>query len=102
LETGIQIVQFIKQVRKKQNFQPPTLVMKEKSKLFFVHFHEGNNLFTNGSSILTNLLSKAKEPQHDTVLQPLRWRCVECVIHHKRDVCKEQHHIYVAQQATIE
>ena len=29
-------------------------------------------------------------------LQPLRWRCVECVIHHERDVREEQHHIYVA------
>jgi len=25
------------------------------------------------------------------LLQPLRWRCVECVIHHERDVCEEQH-----------
>jgi len=23
------------------------------------------------------------------VLQPLRWRCVDCVIHHERDVCEE-------------
>ena len=22
----------------------------------------------------------------DELLQPLRWRCVECVIHHERDV----------------
>jgi len=25
------------------------------------------------------------------LLQPLRWRCVECVIHHERDVREEQH-----------
>ena len=25
------------------------------------------------------------------VLQPPRWRCVECVIHHERDVREEQH-----------
>jgi len=30
------------------------------------------------------------------MLQPLRWRCVECVIRHERDVREEQHHIYVA------
>ena len=30
------------------------------------------------------------------LLQPLRWRCVECAIHHKRDVREEQHHRYVA------
>jgi len=26
------------------------------------------------------------------VLQPLRWRCVDYVIHHGRDVREEQHH----------
>ena len=25
------------------------------------------------------------------LLQPLRWCCVECVIHHERDVREEQH-----------
>jgi len=25
------------------------------------------------------------------LLQPLRWRCVECVVHHERDVREEQH-----------
>jgi len=25
------------------------------------------------------------------MLQPLRWRCVECVIHHDRDMREEQH-----------
>jgi len=30
------------------------------------------------------------------LLQPLRWRCVECLIHHKRDVREEQQYIYVA------
>jgi len=24
-------------------------------------------------------------------LQLLGWRCVECAIHHERDVCEEQH-----------
>ena len=37
------------------------------------------------------------------VLQPLRWRSVKCVIHHKRDVCEEQHHTYMwHEQAIIE
>jgi len=31
------------------------------------------------------------------LLQPLRWRCFECVIHHERDVREEQQYIYVAQ-----
>ena len=26
---------------------------------------------------------------HLAVLQPLRWRCVDCVIHHERDVLEE-------------
>jgi len=30
------------------------------------------------------------------LLQPLRWRSVECVFHHERDVREEQNHIYVA------
>jgi len=30
------------------------------------------------------------------LLQPLRWRCDDCVIHHKRDVREEQQCIYVA------
>ena len=30
------------------------------------------------------------------LLQPLRWCCVDCVIHHERDVREEQHHTYVA------
>ena len=29
------------------------------------------------------------------LLQPICWRCVECVIHHERDVREEQHHMYV-------
>jgi len=34
------------------------------------------------------------------VLQLLLWRCVECVIHHKWDVRKEQHHIQVARTSS--
>jgi len=30
------------------------------------------------------------------VLQPLRWRCVDCVIHHERDVREEKRYMYVA------
>ena len=30
------------------------------------------------------------------MLQPLRWCCVDCVIHHERDVCEEQKYMYVA------
>jgi len=29
------------------------------------------------------------------LLQPLCWRCMECVVHHERNVCEEQHHICV-------
>jgi len=32
-------------------------------------------------------------------LQPIRWRCVECVIHHERDVREEQQYIYVARKS---
>jgi len=30
------------------------------------------------------------------LLQPLRWRCVECVIHREQDVREEKHRMYVA------
>ena len=30
------------------------------------------------------------------MLQPLRWRCVDCMIHHERDVREEQKYMYVA------
>ena len=30
------------------------------------------------------------------LLQPLRWCCVECVIHNERNVGEEQHPLYVA------
>ena len=30
------------------------------------------------------------------LLQPPRWCCVECAIHHVRNACEEQHRIYVA------
>jgi len=37
------------------------------------------------------------------LLQPLRWCCVECAIHHERDVREEQHSIYLwRKQAIIE
>jgi len=37
------------------------------------------------------------------VLEPLRWCCVDCVIHHERDVREEQHHMYKwRKQATKE
>ena len=30
------------------------------------------------------------------MLQPLRWRCVDCGIHHERDVREEQQYVCVA------
>jgi len=30
------------------------------------------------------------------LLQPLRWCCVDCMIHHERDVSEEQKYMYVA------
>jgi len=35
------------------------------------------------------------------LLQPLRWCCVDCVIHHKRDVHEEQHHKYMWREQAI-
>ena len=37
------------------------------------------------------------------LLQPLRWCCIDCVIHHERDMREEQHHRYMwREQAIIE
>ena len=37
------------------------------------------------------------------LLQPLRWCCVDCVIHHERDVREEQHHTHMwCEQAITE
>ena len=35
------------------------------------------------------------------VLQPLQWCCVDCVIHHERDVREEQHHTYMWREQAI-
>ena len=35
-------------------------------------------------------------PMLNMLLQPLCWRCVECVIHHERDVCEELQCVYMA------
>ena len=35
------------------------------------------------------------------LLQPLRWCCVDCVIHHERDVREEQHHRYMWREQAI-
>jgi len=34
-------------------------------------------------------------------LQPFRWCCVDCVIHHERDVSEEQHHRYMWREQAI-
>jgi len=48
--------------------------------------------------IITYNLSKALQ-----LLQPLRWCCVKCVIHHEQDVREEQHYTYMwREQAIIE
>jgi len=36
------------------------------------------------------------ETLESPLLQPLWWRCVECMIHHERDVHEKQQYIYVA------
>ena len=42
-----------------------------------------------------NLKLVLSEMKLNNVLQPLRWCCVECVIHHERDVREEQHYTYM-------
>jgi len=35
-------------------------------------------------------ISVVRRKKEGMLLQPIRWRCVDCVIHHKQDVREEQ------------
>jgi len=54
----------------------------------------------------SSVAAKTKAPSESfamLVLQPLRWCCVDCVIHHEWDVREEQHHTHMwREQAIIE
>jgi len=55
---------------------------------FFILFKPKRSLW---SDIDWFLLIITFQWQHTRgVLQPLRWRCIDCVIHHEWDVCKKQ------------
>jgi len=59
----------------------------------------GNNLAPSPSTfLLTNsvLEQRCACPQRGLLLQPLRWCCVDCMLHHERDVREEQKYLYVA------
>ena len=43
-----------------------------------------------------NTIAKVQQKTCIALLQPLWWCCVECVIHHERDVREEQKYVYVA------
>ena len=70
------------------------------------HFDQGRNEEGQGGSTSPGTESiwgtetlrwRRKVPKMSQVLwQPLRWRCVKCVIHKERDVREEQQYIYVA------
>jgi len=46
-------------------------------------------------------ISAVHSKKEGTLLQPLRWCCIECVIHRERDVREEKHYMW-REQATIE
>ena len=59
----------------------------------------GNNFASSPSTFLiTNsvLERRCAGPQRGLLLQPLRWCCVDFMIHHERDVREEQKYFYVA------
>ena len=62
--------------------------------LFFVYFFLIFPSVYNGAVLIFHVL-RFDMPLL-VVLQPLRWRCVECVIHHERDVHEKQQYIYLA------
>ena len=47
------------------------------------------------SPFAIHLLKISDNHEDKLLLQPLQWCCVECVIHHERDVHEEQHHSYM-------
>jgi len=54
------------------------------------------NTVASGEMSFTKLkLIKTFNRSHMTVLQPLRWCCVDCVIHHERHVHEEQKYVCV-------
>jgi len=42
-----------------------------------------------GDLAVTTLPQAHNQEGRSPLLQPLRWRCVECAIHHEWDVCEE-------------
>jgi len=62
-----------------------------------------NRLSVQTSTKLTlrNLHRPRKCTKLRPVLQPLRWCCIKCVIHHERDVREEQHHTYMWHEKAI-
>jgi len=42
------------------------------------------------------VISVVRCKKEGMLLQPLRWRCADCMIHHKRDVREEQQYMWVA------
>jgi len=55
------------------------------------------------SAFTQRAIGAVRNKKEGMLLQPLRWCCVDCVIHHERHVREEQHHTYMwCEQAIIE
>jgi len=63
----------------------------------FLHYILIWNVFLKCIKLLTSQYQCGSLEKKGILLQPLCCWCIECMIHHERDVREEQHHIYVVQ-----
>jgi len=70
---------------------------------FIKHINSKNSLFLAPTDAyeIQHLIKTLKCNLIVLLLQPLRWCCVDCMIHHEWDVREEQKYMYVARTSNI-
>ena len=52
-------------------------------------------------TVIVDNINVTNDCENLVLLQPLCWRCTKCTVHHERNVCEEQHDVYVARTSKI-
>ena len=65
------------------------------------HHHAFNSRFHKLKTTFNGGFQPSTRREPFVVLQPLRWRCVKCVIHHERNAREEQQYIYMWREKAI-
>ena len=68
-------------------FAPLPLGLSDRNKMVLWQACEGRAVW----NLRKNNARSVRSKKEGMLLQPLRWRCAECAIHHERDVREEQH-----------